>query len=451
MSDQKRTVVLVLKNGRGFGFRDVELIVRHINGTWQSDIPPRIICLWEKASEYYDLGNVELIPLRNRLGGSWSRMQLYSPEMEQYRPFLYVDLDTAIIQSLENIFDLVKDPSQFITLEDFYQKRQLATGLVWMPAGCDKIRKVWKEWKKRPIARRRRMDFFLRKIISADAFWQDLTDTIHDFKPSKQPRLTEVPRKTNLICFHGTPRIFNAQEVDWVKEYVSKVFTRPLSNDILVTVIIPYNKDRGWLKEAIGSVPEGIQLLVSKGDGGWPENFNKVLPQATGKYIKYLHEDDMLTENCIRDSIKAIEDQEVDFIHGKAIEMYVQNRDKKVVYTPVIKRPTIQDLLKKNVIHSTSTMYRREVFEKIGGFNETLNTQEEYEFNLRCLKAGFKIGYCDSVLAIYRRHPTQKVRVVSLAEKKEEKQRVNDMYKDVVKIDISKDEYVYVKQEIEHD
>jgi len=96
-------------------------------------------------------------------------------------------------------------------------------------------------------------------------------------------------------------------------------------------------------------------------------------------------------------------------------------------------------------------MYRREVFEKIGGFNETLNTQEEYEFNLRCLKAGFKIGYCDSVLAIYRRHPTQKVRVVSLAEKKEEKQRVNDMYKDVVKIDISKDEYVYVKQEIEHD
>ncbi len=57
-----------------------------------------------------------------------------------------------------------------------------------------------------------------------------------------------------------------------------------------------------------------------------------------------------------------------------------------------------------------------------------MNTQEEYEFNLRCLKAGFKIGYCDSTLAFYRRHPAQKVRLASKEEKKEEKQLVNDMY-----------------------
>ena len=73
-------------------------------------------------------------------------------------------------------------------------------------------------------------------------------------------------------------------------------------------------------------------------------------------------------------------------------------------------------------------MYRREIFDKVGGFDETLNTQEEYEFHLRCLTAGFKIGYCDSTLAFYRRHPAQKVRVVSLEDKKEEKQRVNAMY-----------------------
>ncbi len=427
MSEQ-RTIVLVLKNGRGFGFRDVELITRHINGQWQSEIRPRVICLWDKASEHYNLGNVELIPLRNNWNGTWSRMQLYSPEMEKYRPFLYVDLDTAIMQSLENIFDLVKDPTQFITLEDFYQKRKLATGLVWFPVGSEKIRLVWKAWIKTNVKKRRRMDFFLRKVTNPDAFWQNLTDTIHDFKPSKQPKLDKVPKGTNLICFHGNPRIFAAQSITWVKEYVSKVFTGGLKDDIQVSVIIPYNKDRGWLKEAIGSVPKGVQLILSKGDGGWPENFNKALPEATGKYIKYLHEDDMLTKNCIVDSVQTLEEQGADFIHGNAIEIYVQNRDKKVVYIPSVKYPTLPDLVKKNVIHSTTTMYRREVFEKIGGFNESLNTQEEYEFNLRCLKAGFKIGYCDSTLAFYRRHPAQKVRLASKEEKKEEKQLVNDMY-----------------------
>ncbi|KKK57336.1 hypothetical protein LCGC14_3055510, partial [marine sediment metagenome] len=99
-----------------------------------------------------------------------------------------------------------------------------------------------------------------------------------------------------------------------------------------------------------------------------------------------------------------------------------------VVYTPAIKLPTVQDLKKRNVIHSTTTMYRKTVFEKIGSFDESLNTQEEYEFNLRCLNAGLKIGYCDTTLAFYRRHSEQKVRVVSREDKMKEKQVVNDMY-----------------------
>ena len=427
MSEQ-RTIVLVLKNGKGFGFRDVELIVRHITGLWQAEVPPRIICLWDKASEHYNLGNVELIPLRNKWPGTWSRMELYSPEMEQYRPFLYIDLDTAIIQSLENIFDMVKDPTQFITLEDFYQKRKLATGLVWFPAGSEKLQIIWKAWAQAKHNPRKRMDFFLRKVINPDTFWQNLTNTIHDFKPSKQPLMAAIPRKANLICFHGNPRVFAAQDIQWVKKYVSTTFTERLKEDILVTVIIPYNKDRGWLKEAIDSVPKGVQLLLSKGRQNWPCNFNKVLDQAEGKYIKYLHEDDMLTENCIKDSVQAMEEQGADFIHGKAIEIHTKNRDKKVVYTPAIKLPTVQDLKKRNVIHSTTTMYRKTVFEKIGSFDESLNTQEEYEFNLRCLNAGLKIGYCDTTLAFYRRHSEQKVRVVSREDKMKEKQVVNDMY-----------------------
>lgn len=420
MSDQ-RTIVLVLKNGKGFGFRDVELITWHINDKWKSENKPRIICLWDKASEHYDLGNFELIPLRNEWKGTWSRMTLYSPEMEQFRPFLYVDLDTAIINSLENIIELVKDPSIFITLEDFYQKGKLATALVWMPANSGKIKEIWKAWKK-TRAKGSRMDVFLWKITTADAFWQNLTDTIYDFKPRKAKRLMEVPKNANLICFHGKPRIYNATEIDWIKEYI-----KINENPIRATVIIPYKKDRGWLQDAIKSVPNDMQLIVSQGGGNWPQNFNKVLDQVKGEYVKYLHEDDMLTENCIEDSIKAIQEQEADFIHGDAIEMY-QNSSKKVLKKPSIERPTIQDLMKKNVIHSATIMYRREVFEKLGGFDETLTMCEEYEFHLRCLHNGMKIGYCPSILAYYRRHPKQKIRISTKAGHLEERNMVNAKY-----------------------
>jgi len=425
MSNYKHTVILVLRSGKEFSFQDVELIARHIHGKWQSVIRPRIICLWDKASTQYNLGNIEFIPLNNDWPGTWSRMQLYSPEMEKYRPFLYVDLDTIIYNSLERIFDLIKDPTQFITLEDFWQKGQLATGLVWFPANSMKINTVWGEWTKWGKTHPSRMDYFLRKTITPDIFWQQLTDTIYDFKPKQGVFLTSILPTANLVCFHGKPRIHDAVEkVRWVEEYVRQSYKFDKKK---VTVIIPYNKDRGWLREAINSVPKEAQLILSQGNGNWPENFNKALSQAEGGYIKYLHEDDMLTSNCIQDSVRAIEEQNADFIHGNAIEFHV-DFNKTKFYRPRIPHPTIEDLLKRNYLHSATLMYRREVFDRVGVFNESLNTAEEYEFSMRCLKAGLKLGYCDSTLAYYRRHPEQKIRVVSNVEKMVEREQVRAIY-----------------------
>lgn len=220
----KRTIVVVLRSGGDFILQDVFLISHHILTKWvNKNELPRIICLWDKASHHYDLGEIEFIPLTNDFPGTWSRMQLYSPEMEQYRPFLYVDLDTAIIDTIEHIFDLVKDETQFITLEDFFQKKLLATGLVWFPANSKKINDIWKARDKARVGSFR-MDYFLREVVTPDAFWQQLTDTILDFKPiGKHKLLTELPDKTNLVCFHGKPRIPQATDIEWVKNYIEYV------------------------------------------------------------------------------------------------------------------------------------------------------------------------------------------------------------------------------------
>ena len=414
MIDIRPHIVLVLRSGGDFSFRDVELITRHINGKWKSTLRPQIICLWDNASEEYDLGNLKILPLKNNWPTWWARMVLYSPEMEKYRPFLYVDLDTAVIQSLENIFELVKNPSMFIPLEDFYQKGQLATGLAWIPANSEKIKGIWKAWQKEGVGPKR-MDYFLRTAVKPDMFWQQLTNTIYDFKPKPKGILPVLPDDANVVCFHGKPRIFQAAEaslsLQWVKNYVNQVVFQPPLGKKEVTVIIPYNIDRGWLKEAVSSVPENVQLILSQGDGNWPQNFNKAFPQAEGMYIKYLHEDDMLTPNCIEDSVKAIKEQNVDFIHGNALQ-HNQGSGTEIIWRPSVKEPTLQQLITRNTIHSATTMYRREIFTKVGMFNETdqVRSFEEYEFNIRCLQMGMKIGYCDSVLAVYRRHPNQLIK-----------------------------------------
>ena len=222
MNDQK-TIVLVLRSGGDFSFTDVELISSHILKKWKGEIKPRIICLWDNATTEYNLGNVDVVPLTNRYRGTWSRMMLYSPEMDKYRPFLYMDLDTAVIKSVENIFNLISNPSEFVVLEDFWQgQRRIATPLVWFPAGSSKVSKVWKAWSRNPVSSGFRMDYFLRNNTQADRFWQELTNTIYDFKPHPKIFLTTLPEDANVVCFHGHPRIPEAVGIDWVERYIKE-------------------------------------------------------------------------------------------------------------------------------------------------------------------------------------------------------------------------------------
>lgn len=177
-----------------------------------------------------------------------------------------------------------------------------------------------------------------------------------------------------------------------------------------VSIIIPYIKDRGWLDKAIYSVVNQdyrgeIEIIESQSNNGVSYNLNRGIEKSTGEYIKYLCDDDMLTEWSITSSVEAI--QGYDFIHGGAIIRF-QETGEEIPFFPKDKYPTLESMVDSNKIHGTTLMYRRDVFDRVGLFNENLDCAEEYEFNLRCLKNGLTINYCHNLLAMYRRHEKQK-------------------------------------------
>lgn len=176
-----------------------------------------------------------------------------------------------------------------------------------------------------------------------------------------------------------------------------------------VSIIIPFKEDRGWLDHAINSIQEQnyggeIEIVMSQSSGSVAFNLNEGIKKATGEYIKYLCDDDMLTENSIRDSVKTIGN--CDFIHGNAINFFPDGRIN--TYIPKIINPSLAQMVQRNVIHGGTLMYRADVFEKVGLFDETLDCAEEYDFNMKCLAHGLKLGYSNAFLYKYRRHEEQK-------------------------------------------
>lgn len=218
------TVILVLKKGGDYHFPDVEILVHHLRDKYKGDAPLRILCLNDVFASKVNLCDATFIPMEYKWKGWWSKLNLFSPALAQYRPFLYMDLDTAIVDDFSNLFP--EDEHDLICLRDFYKLDKLASGLMWIPRQNVKVDAIWKAWISNPEKHQvnyRGDQEFMRNIISkSDKYWQDIVGTVVSFKP-KTGHLLELPKGVSVVCFHGQPRPrVAAGTVKWVKDYFLK-------------------------------------------------------------------------------------------------------------------------------------------------------------------------------------------------------------------------------------
>lgn len=178
-----------------------------------------------------------------------------------------------------------------------------------------------------------------------------------------------------------------------------------------VSVIIPYNIDRGFLSEAVQSAEqqENMQLntdyeiIVQQGNCGVSENINRALDKCCGHYIKLCAEDDRLAPGCLHALYTFAVKGGYDFVCADAFdfERYPQPLSHFASTIPA----TVSELAAGNTIHGGTILYRRAAMPR---FNEALWTGEEYDVTLRMAAAGCRFGKLDEVVFWYRNHTGQK-------------------------------------------
>ena len=178
-----------------------------------------------------------------------------------------------------------------------------------------------------------------------------------------------------------------------------------------VSIIIPYNKDRGFLIEAIRSatlqtgMKYGVdyEIVIQQGDASLGVNFNNAVKRSKGKYLKTLADDDLLTPNSIHDLWTKAR-QGFDVVCGGAINF--TDKEETVQFSRVPR--SLHELALNNTIHGGTVIYSREAFMAVGGFDEGMWTAEEYDLHLRMAKAGAKFTEIDRIVYRYRMHVGQK-------------------------------------------
>ena len=175
----------------------------------------------------------------------------------------------------------------------------------------------------------------------------------------------------------------------------------------MVSVIIPYNKNRGFLWEAKMSVlkqsyPEW-EIVNAHSDRNCAYNLNMGLKKAKGEFIKILAEDDILPKDSMSILVEAIGNYS--FIYGDAENFGELDGWPERYYDKTV---TLESMLDSNGINGGGCLYRTEILREVGGWDESLFSAEEYDLHLKLIKAGYTHKHIPEVVYRYRRHSGNK-------------------------------------------
>jgi glycosyltransferase involved in cell wall biosynthesis len=138
---------------------------------------------------------------------------------------------------------------------------------------------------------------------------------------------------------------------------------------------------------------------------------NAGIHHTSAPFITFLDSDDVFLPEKISCLAEALQQHpEFGLVAGQAIPIDEEGlRIGKIFDKPIPKEPSL--LLLGNPLHVGSVMLRRECQEKVGDFDESLRSYEDWDMWLRLARNGCGFGWVPRPVSLYRFHTAQMTRI----------------------------------------
>jgi len=186
-----------------------------------------------------------------------------------------------------------------------------------------------------------------------------------------------------------------------------------------VSIIIPCYNQAHWLSDAIESAlaqtvkcevivvndgsPDNTSeiarkypvILIEKENGGLSSARNAGIKASTGEYILTLDSDDKILPEFIEKCLEANDD-----IVSTAQQEF---GDSNNLWNSQPEHP-VHEMFKYNNQINCCALYKKKIWEDIGGYDETMTGYEDWDAWYRATKLGYTITVIREPLFLYRKH-----------------------------------------------
>ncbi len=151
--------------------------------------------------------------------------------------------------------------------------------------------------------------------------------------------------------------------------------------------------------------PDRIRI-VSQANQGLAAARNAGMRTATGAVLALLDSDDEWQPEFLAEQMRLLDrDPRIAIVTGNARNRGGAHDGQPVRPVPDDRpAPDLIEMLRDESAIFIMSVFRREVVERIGGFDERFRTNEDYDFWIRAALAGFAFARNPAPLAFYRRH-----------------------------------------------
>lgn len=169
------------------------------------------------------------------------------------------------------------------------------------------------------------------------------------------------------------------------------------NSDLVEHIVIDGASTDGTV-DRIKSREAELTTWVSEPDEGIFHAMNKGLALAKGELIAFLNADDRYPADALDIVRRKSKEKKADIYYGDMIKSRMVDGEERQIRI----RPDLTLMPRTMGLFHPATFIRREVFEKIGRFDERYNFSADYDLLLRAYLAKCSFHYIQEPLAIFR-------------------------------------------------
>jgi glycosyltransferase involved in cell wall biosynthesis len=173
------------------------------------------------------------------------------------------------------------------------------------------------------------------------------------------------------------------------------------------TIVVDDGSSDGSVEIASGYA--GITLIEQENSGPSAAR-NRGFAASRGEFVAFHDSDDLMTPDKLAVQVGhmlenpavgcVLAEQELIVEEGAELPFWVEGTKVKTVMPP---RPP--ELEEEPLVHPMTMVVRREIFEQVGGFDESMRAAEDFDWMLRAAEEEIEIARLSEVLLRRRVHP----------------------------------------------